>query len=89
LLADADRKGALDPGRVEAMVAAYTAIRPVTAEERSMWAPLLRAGALRFWLSRLYDLHRPRPGEITSAHDPVDFESILRERIASPPRLPA
>jgi homoserine kinase type II len=88
LLADADRKGALDPGRVEAMVAAYTAIRPVTAEERSMWAPLLRAGALRFWLSRLYDLHRPRPGEITSAHDPVDFESILRERIASPPRLP-
>ena len=89
LLADAVRKGALDPGRVEAMVAAYTAIRPVTAEERSMWTPLLRAGALRFWLSRLYDLHRPRPGEITSAHDPVDFESILRERIASPPRLPA
>jgi len=53
-----------------------------------MWAPLLRAGALRFWLSRLYDLHRPRAGEITSAHDPTVFERILRDRIVSPPRLP-
>ena len=85
---DAGREGALDPARVDAMAAAYTAIRPVTAEERALWAPLLRAGALRFWLSRLYDLHRPRPGEITSAHDPAVFERILRERIASPPRLP-
>ena len=85
---DSGKEGALDSERVEAMVSAYTALRPVTAEERSMWAPLLRAGALRFWLSRLYDLHRPRPGEITSAHDPAVFEHILRDRIASPPRLP-
>jgi homoserine kinase type II len=70
------------------MVLAYAALRPVTAEERAMWAPLLRAGALRFWLSRLYDLHRPRPGEITSAHDPTVFERILRERVASPPSWP-
>jgi len=86
---DSGNEGALDADRVDAMVAAYTELRPVTAEERAMWAPLLRAGALRFWLSRLYDLHRPRPGEITSAHDPAVFERILRERIASPPRLPA
>ncbi len=85
---DAGREGALDDERVEAMVDAYTALRPVTAEERAMWAPLLRAGALRFWLSRLYDLYRPRPGEITSAHDPAVFERILRDRIASMPRLP-
>lgn len=85
---DDGKKGALDADRVDAMVAAYTELRPVTAEERAMWAPLLRAGALRFWLSRLYDLHRPRPGEITSAHDPAVFERILRERIASLPRFP-
>lgn len=82
------REGALDETRVAAMVAAYTALRPVTSEERTIWASLLRAGALRFWLSRLYDLHRPRPGEITSAHDPSVFERILRERVASPARLP-
>jgi homoserine kinase type II len=88
VFADSGNEGALDADRVDAMVAAYTELRPVTAEERAMWAPLLRAGALRFWLSRLYDLHRPRPGEITSAHDPAVFERILRERIASPPRFP-
>jgi homoserine kinase type II len=88
VVVDAGREGALDDARVEAMIDAYTALRPVTSEERAMWAPLLRAGALRFWLSRLYDLYRPRPGEITSAHDPAVFERILRERIASMPRLP-
>jgi homoserine kinase type II len=88
VVVDGGRAGALDDERVEAMVAAYTALRPVTAEERAMWAPLLRAGALRFWLSRLYDLHRPRAGEITSAHDPAVFERILRDRIVSPPRWP-
>ncbi len=80
--------GALDSERVAAMVGAYNALRRISVEERAMWAPLLRAGALRFWLSRLYDLHRPRPGELTSAHDPSVFERILRDRIHAAPRLP-
>lgn len=88
VVVDGGTEGALDARRVEAMVGAYGALRPVTADERAMWAPMLRAGALRFWLSRLYDMHRPRPGEITSSHDPAVFERILRERIASPPRFP-
>ena len=81
--------GRLDAARVQALLEAYHAARPFTPQEHSAWQPLLRAGALRFWLSRLYDLHLPRAAELLTPHDPTHFERILRERIASgAPELP-
>jgi homoserine kinase type II len=64
------------------MLDAYHVVRPFTDDERRLWQPMLRAAALRFWLSRLYDLHQPRAAEILTPHDPTHFERILRERIA-------
>lgn len=74
--------GELDSARVRAMLDAYHAVRPFTAEEQIGWQPMLRAGALRFWLSRLYDFYLPREAEMLTPHDPSPFERILRERIA-------
>jgi|SRR5579862_1950316 len=83
-----ESRGALDPARVDAMVGAYCSVRPFSADERSLWPVLLRAAALRFWVSRLYDLHLPRAGELVHAHDPSVFERILRDRIDSAPQFP-
>ena len=80
--------GALEDDCCEALVAAYQAVRPLSADEREQWPTLLRAAALRFWLSRLYDLHLPRPGELTHAHDPGQFERILRNRVDAAARIP-
>ena len=79
---------ALDEARTRALLDAYHAMRPLTAEEREAWPSLLRLGALRFWLSRLYDLHLPRSGELTHAHDPEHFERVVRDRVARPARFP-
>lgn len=76
--------GALDIPRVRAMLDAYHAVRPFTAAEQTAWQPMLRAGALRFWLSRLYDFYLPREAEMLTPHDPTHFERILRQRINKP-----
>ena len=77
--------GVLDEERIRALTTAYDAVRPFTSAEQSAWQPMLRAAALRFWLSRLYDLHAPRDAALLTPHDPTHFERILRERIAHPP----
>ena len=81
-------EGALVPELLDALVGGYETRRPLTSEERTQWPTLLRAAALRFWLSRLYDLFLPRAGELTHAHDPMKFERILRHRVLQPTPLP-
>jgi homoserine kinase type II len=74
--------GVLDMQRLRALLNAYHQLRPFEAAEQSVWQAMLRAAALRFWLSRLYDFHLPRTAEMLTPHDPTHFERILRERIS-------
>ena len=76
-LADLYTDRRFDSTLVEVFLAEYAAVRPFTAAEREAWPVLLRAAALRFWLSRLYDFHLPRPGDLVHAHDPEHFRDIL------------
>jgi homoserine kinase type II len=73
--------GEFDAARVLALLRAYHAVRPLTALEHGSWRTALRAAALRFWISRLYDLHLPRPAALLKPHDPARFERMLRLRI--------
>jgi len=72
--------GALNEEKVLALLGAYRQVRPFTGEEAQAWPVMLRAGALRFWLSRLQDLHFPREGELTHIKDPNVFRAILIAR---------
>lgn len=76
--------GSHDAVRAGAMLRAYQAVRPLTAAERELLNAMLRAGALRFWISRLWDFHLPREASLLKPHDPTHFERVLRQRIAQP-----
>ena len=51
--------------------------------EKKFWQHALVAAALRFYLSRLLDLHYPKIGEMTHIKDPLVFENILIDRLSN------
>ena len=66
--------------RAQAFIAAYSAVRPLQTAERELLPAMLRAGALRFWVSRLWDFYLPRAASLLQAHDPSHFERVLQAR---------
>jgi homoserine kinase type II len=76
----ADNKQDLDPARLDAFMKAYQSVRPLTREEQASWPLMLRAAALRFWVSRLWDFYLPRDAQMLTPHDPTHFERILLSR---------
>lgn len=88
-LADVSADPRLDASRTRALLEGYQSVREVTGPERAAWGAMLRAAALRFWLSRLHDFHLPRPGALVHAHDPEHFRRILESRIREEGAWPA
>jgi homoserine kinase type II len=76
--------GRLDEQRAGVFMRAYDRERELTHDELRLLPALMRAGALRFWVSRLWDFHLPRDAQMLQPHDPTHFERILRERVTAP-----
>jgi len=70
-----------DDELIQTMLDGYQSVRPLLAEESEYWVVALRAAALRFWLSRLQDLHFPREGEITHTKNPDEYRNILEYHV--------
>ncbi len=74
----------LDDTLANTFVKAYQTVRAFTAAERQLFAAMLRAAALRFWISRLWDWHLPRSAALLKPKDPAHFEHLLTQRISAP-----
>lgn len=74
-----DETGLPEQSRYQALMQHYTAKRALTESEQANWNMVLRAAALRFWLSRLQDQLFPREGELTQIKNPDAFLKILRQ----------
>lgn len=72
--------GTLDEAASRCLTEAYHARRPLQDMERRHWFAMLRAAALRYWLSRLHDTLFPRKGVIITVKDPRELEAILKHR---------
>jgi len=80
----ANEQGRIDEARAAALLGAYGEQRALSAAEHRLFPALLRAAALRFWLSRLADQHLPREAALLQPKDPRHFERLLRERATQP-----
>ena len=76
-----------EPTLCHAILDSYGQRRPLTALERGAWPVVLRQAALRFWLSRLLEAQKPRPGTLTQAKDPTVFAHRLSEFVHNEAQL--
>ena len=79
-----DGSGRLDESRAQALLDAYRGQRELAHGEWRLLPAMLRAAALRFWISRLWDWHLPREATLLVPKDPAHFERVLRQRIENP-----
>jgi homoserine kinase type II len=76
--------GALDLPLAASFTSAYERARPLDGNEVRLLPALMRAAALRFWISRLWDWHLPRDAALLLPKDPTHFERVLAQRIDNP-----
>lgn len=70
--------GSYENEKAEALLAAYHAVRPFTAQEQKLFPYLQRGAALRFLLTRAHDLIFHPEGALVTPKDPMEYVRKLR-----------
>lgn len=68
----------------KALLAAYHAVRPLTAAEQDALPVLCQGAALRFLLTRLYDWLNTPAGAMVTRKDPQEYVRRLRFHLSAP-----
>jgi homoserine kinase type II len=66
-----------------ALLAAYQAVRPLSAEEQVALPVLCQGAAIRFLLTRLYDLVNTPAGAMVTRKDPMEYLRRLRFHLSA------
>ncbi|MDD5462689.1 MAG: homoserine kinase [Methylococcales bacterium] len=72
-------QGNMNHDKFAALLSSYQSLRPLEPVEKQHLHTMLRAAALRFWLSRLEHQLYSRPAEITRQKDPLIFWRLLQQ----------
>ncbi|WP_286237828.1 homoserine kinase [Neptuniibacter halophilus] len=72
---ESDARFCLDKARQ--LLRHYQQQRTLNSLEQAELLPMMRLAALRFWLSRLRDLHFPSSGEVVTQKDPLGKQRLL------------
>ena len=73
----------LNVTKARAMLAAYAAVRPLSAAERAALPVLCRGAAIRFLLTRLFDWLNTPPGALVTRKNPLEYLRRLRFHLAA------
>ena len=78
-----DDAGLVNLSRARQFIRYYQQQRVLNDDEIRLLPMMLKAAALRFWLSRLHALMYPKSGSLALCKDPKEFERLLRFWLAT------
>ncbi len=73
-----DEQHVFQPNHAQAMLNGYQSVRPLDAQEKTALPVLCRGAALRFLLTRLYDLLHHPEGALVKPKDPLEYVAKLK-----------
>ena len=76
-----DEEGNFLKNKELAFLDGYSSVKPLSEVEKINFKNEKVRAALRFWISRLDDLHFPRAGSLVHFHNPKRFQNIFKFRI--------